>query len=113
MVPGGQIPVWFTRLFKLSSYYEDTKLTGGMFRWSVGKRQKEHLRSSLAALAPDMDHGAGGLEESGLANVVASLLALDDAVDVTAQFVVGFAGTHVTVQVVVDLGEEAGANFSV
>ncbi len=64
-------------------------------------------------LAADVDHGAGRLEEAGFADVVAGFLALHGAVDVGAELGVGGAGAHAAVEVVLDLGEQAGADFAV
>jgi len=70
-------------------------------------------RNLLEILATDVDHGARRLEESRLADVVASLLSLDSTVNVGAEFGVRFAVAQAAVEVVVDLGEEAGADFAV
>src|SRR6202042_2840764 len=64
-------------------------------------------------LSADVDHGAGGLEESGLADVMAGFLSLHNLVDVAAQFRIGFAGAHVAVEVMLELREQAGANLAV
>ena len=60
-----------------------------------------------------MDHGAAGLFEAGLADVVAGLLAVDYLADVGGEGVVCGSALHAACQVVVGLGEEAGADFAV
>ncbi len=64
-------------------------------------------------LTANMNHRPGGLQESGLADVVACFLAVNSADDVGTQFVVAGAGAETAVKVVLHLRKEAGANLAV
>src|SRR6185369_12253427 len=70
-------------------------------------------KTDVLSLAADVDHGAGGGEEIGFADVVASFFLVDDGDDVGAEIVVGGATAHTAVEVVLEDGEEAGANLAV
>ena len=77
------------------------------------RRRKGSAKRGGEGSAADVDHAAGGLEEAGLADVVAGLFALDDGANPLGEIVVGGAAVHETGEIVVGLGEEAGADFAV
>ena len=60
-----------------------------------------------------MHHAAGGFQESGLADVMAGFLLFDRRDNEISKFRVCAAATGDSVEVVVGLGEEAGADFAV
>ena len=60
-----------------------------------------------------MHHAAGGFQESGLADVMARFLLFDRRDNEISKFRVCAAATGDSVEVVVGLGEEAGADFAV
>lgn len=60
-----------------------------------------------------MDHVAGGLLEAGLADVMASFFVVDDGADPGCEVGIRVAAAHAGVEVVVGLGEEAGAQRAV
>jgi hypothetical protein len=64
-------------------------------------------------LAADVDHGAGWFEETGFTDMVASFLFIDGADDVVGELGIGLAAAHAAVEVVFNLGEEAGTDFAV
>src|ERR1700733_3959679 len=80
-----------------------------------------HWRAFGGSLTPDLyaasaayvDHAAAGLEEAGLADVVAGLLLHDHVADIGCEIVVRAAAVQDAVEVVVGLGEEAGADLAV
>jgi hypothetical protein len=63
--------------------------------------------------AADVNHRTGGFEESRLTDVVAGLLAQDCLDDVSAEILIARAGAEAAIEVVLDLREQAGANFAV
>src|ERR1700761_2095510 len=63
--------------------------------------------------AADVDHAAAGLEEAGLADVVAGLFLRDHVADIAREIVVRAAAAQDSVEVVVGLREEAGADLAV
>ena len=79
------------------------------------ERGKYGGRGQAAArlLAADVDHGPRGLEEAGFTDVVAGFFLVDGLHDVVGKFRVGLPGAHAAVEIVLDLGEEAGADFAV
>src|SRR5580692_9578325 len=60
-----------------------------------------------------MNHRSRWLQESRLADMVPGLLALHREGDVVAQCFVAFAGAHPAVEVVLNLGEQAGSNLAI
>ncbi len=64
-------------------------------------------------LPADVDHRTRGLFEAGLADVMASFLAVDDLADIAREFGVGGSADHAAGEVVIHLREEARANLAV
>src|SRR5882757_5198724 len=64
-------------------------------------------------LAADVDHAAAGLEEAGLADVVAGFLLRDDVANVAGEVIVRTTAVEHAVEIVVGLGKEAGADLAV
>lgn len=63
--------------------------------------------------AADVDHRPRRLQKSRFANVMAGFLGLHGLDNIGAQLGVRGAGSQAAIQVVLHLGEEAGADFAV
>ena len=63
--------------------------------------------------AADVDHRTRWLQESGLADMMARLFAVDRLHDVVRQRLIVLAGAHPSVQIVFHLRKEAGSDFAV
>ena len=60
-----------------------------------------------------MNHAARRLEKAGLANMVARLLGLDRLLNEPCEIVIGAAACQHTIEIVVEVGEETGADFAI
>ena len=64
-------------------------------------------------LSPDVHHAARRLLKPRLADMVPRFFLRDDRVDVRDEFRVRIAGAHPPSQIVIENGEETGADFAV
>ncbi len=83
--------------------------------WKLVAGEESVKRNAFrrTALSADVDHGSGGGDEVGFADVVPFFLFLDDCSDEVGYFFVAGAAAHLGVQIVIPDGEEAGANLAI
>src|SRR5579859_123503 len=94
----------------------DRNSSESCFRMPVYLRhgiRKMDLHCSQECLTADMDHRPGRFEESRFADVVPGFFLDYGLNDKVAEIFVGGALAHFAVEVVFDVGEEAGADFAV
>src|SRR3954470_19744104 len=63
--------------------------------------------------APNTTHRARGLDEIRFADVMTRFLAPNNRAQPRDEFIIGIAGTHLGLQVMLGDAEQAGANFAV
>ena len=64
---------------------------------NYASRRESAAWIDAAILSADVDHGPGGFQEVGLADVVARFLSLNGAMDVGGELFVALSGPHASV----------------
>jgi len=80
---------------------------------SQNKQSKNESEKKVRRSAADMDHGAGGFEESRFADVVTRLFGVNGVDDEATELVIGGVFPGEAVEVVFPVGEQACADFAV
>src|SRR5579884_752069 len=71
------------------------------------------MKREVLHLSADVNHAARGLEEARLTYMVARFFAMHDALDELLQFCIGRTLSHQSIEIVIELGKEAGADLAV